>query len=119
MKNKKSYIKLTIGPKPQPAQIDKSFLNTPYEVEKGIPIPTINRTTRQLYPFDKMEVGDSFKVQLVLGEKHAKKFNSLNSAIHAFRKKNKCLEKRFTCRHIKEEEIIRCWRIEDETIEEK
>jgi hypothetical protein len=89
----------------------RSLMDKPYDVEKGIPIPIINRTTRHLYPFEKMEIGDSFAVPVILEEPHHKKFNKLNSAICAWRRKNKCPEKKFTCRFIKEESIIRCWRV--------
>lgn len=32
------------------------------KIEKGIPLP--NKLNRRIYPFDKMEIGDSFLVKL-------------------------------------------------------
>jgi hypothetical protein len=67
-----------------------------FEIEKGIPIPTARRKWDD-YPFDEMEIGESFFVP-----------GSTSTAIAAVGNRHK--PKRFTAR--KENDGVRVWRIE-------
>lgn len=44
-----------------PAQ-PKIVATTEFKIEKGIPLPPHGNSRRSKYPFDKLEVGDSFAV---------------------------------------------------------
>jgi hypothetical protein len=70
-----------------------------YKIEKNIPIGYANKP---MYPFDKMEVGDSFFVK---GDK--KKANSVGVAVSGYKKRTPGVY--FTCRV--SNEGIRVWRI--------
>lgn len=85
-------------------------INVPYEVEKGVPIPPLERNKAYLFPFDKMEVGDSFKIILVLKENPEKKYKQLASAVNTYRKKHP--DKKYSIRTLVRDECIRCWRIQ-------
>lgn len=87
------------------------ILRKPFEIEHGFPIPARNQTPRSMYPFDSMEVGDSFKVAVIATDKIKNKMNKIGSAWSQYRKKGH-LEKHFTCRHIPAEAVVRVWRIE-------
>jgi hypothetical protein len=68
-------------------------------IEKGIPLP--GRERRKKYPFEGMEVGDSFfvpDVSVMLLHAHARRY----------------MPRRFTCRTVVESDVkgIRVWRIE-------
>ena len=71
-------------------------------IEKGVPLPNRNET-KNLYPLDKMEIGDSF---FAPNKKQATITGSFNR--HS--------PKRFSCRSIKDTESgvvlgVRVWRI--------
>lgn len=72
-----------------------------YEIEKGIPIPPQNKGVR-IYPFDTMEIGDSFLVPDGGGNKAV-------SALQQYRKKD--TTRRFTVR-AQPDGTMRIWRIE-------
>jgi len=89
--------------------MEKNKINVPYDIEKNIPISQLERNRSYLYPFEKMQVGDSFKVFLILNEKPTVKYKHISSAINYFKKTHK--EIKFTLRTLKSQECIRCWRI--------
>jgi len=86
--------------KTKPKQMEEKI---EYEVEKDIPIPVhIPKGSR--YPFSKMEVGDSFKVP------YAKNVGStISGGAGHFRRVHP--EYKFVIRTLKEEGIVRCWRV--------
>lgn len=92
------------SPKPTP-----KFIITTYEIEHGIPIPEKEKAP-SIFPFDKMQVGDSFKVPIILNKTPKSKYNTVHTAIGRYRKTHP--EQRFAIRYIRKEECIRCWRIE-------
>lgn len=69
------------------------------KVEKNIPIPNNHPGRKKRYPFDSMEIGDSFETSVI-------KFNSARSAAWSYGKKS---GKVFTSRRFKT--IGRIWRI--------
>lgn len=69
-------------------------------IEKGIPIPN-TKGRKSKYPFDKMEVGDSFKLKDVPK-------NTVLNAANSWAKRNKKKVK-FTIRFI--DNVTRIWRI--------
>ncbi len=79
-----------------------------YKIDKNIEQP---ESTLKRYPFEEMEVGDSFFAPLDKG-KAAKLQNSILGAGRKCRHKNR----KFSTRVIKSEEDkrigVRCWRIE-------
>lgn len=85
------------------------FIITTYEIEHGIPIPEKEKAP-SIFPFDKMQVGDSFKVPIILNKTPKSKYNTVHTAIGRYRKTHP--EQRFAIRYICKEECIRCWRIE-------
>jgi hypothetical protein len=70
-----------------------------YKIEKNIPV---GYETKPAYPFEKMNVGDSFFVK---GDK--KKINSVGVAVSGYKKKTPGVN--FTCRA--SNDGIRVWRI--------
>jgi hypothetical protein len=83
-------------------------------IDKNIPIPAAaGRTGRpSLYPFESMEVGDSFAVPLA-GEtwgfsKNDKNLTRLSNSSGIFGKKH---NRKFITRTFKDEGVVRCWRI--------
>jgi hypothetical protein len=64
-------------------------------IEKGIPLVEAMRTP--IYPFDEMEIGDSF-------EYDSKKANNIRSCSRRY------LQKKFTVRKVAVDKV-RCWRI--------
>jgi len=79
-----------------------------FKIEKNIPIPKICRPGRNfIYPFNEMEVGDSFFVPLNGEKKTAVQASIVNSAA----RRKEPGGKRFTTRYMAEEDGIRCWRI--------
>lgn len=79
------------------------------KVEKGFPIPEMDgaKKGRASFPFDEMEVGDSFFVPLSFFKDHVKANDSLNSRIKAYKKKHP--RKDFTYRSVVGG--FRVWRI--------
>lgn len=72
------------------------------KIEKGIPFPTKSTNGWSKYPFDKMEIGESFRLTNP---------TVIRTAIAVYYKRTKTI-KRFTVR--KYLTSYRCWRIEDE-----
>lgn len=74
----------------------------PFKVDKGIPIPSTGRNAA-LYPWDAMEVGDSF---LIPTERRPKSFSTMLSKIN-----DRKQPKRFAMRTV--QGGLRVWRVED------
>jgi hypothetical protein len=79
----------------------KSTKPKDYKIEKGIELSSTPRGRRGLYPFDKMEVGDSFIV-----ENRADRQKVRVASNNYYRK----YKSRFTVRQW--EDKWRCWRLE-------
>lgn len=75
---------------------------TPFPIEHDIPTPTPRRGKRR-YPFECMEIGDSFAVPI--GDRNGK---SLQASVMGAAKR--CRPMRFTSRL--EAEFVRIWRVE-------
>lgn len=82
------------------------------KIEKGIPIPTtIPKGSK--FPFDKMEVWDSFAIPIVEITDKGKLIHnssSVSTAAGHFCRTHKGYK--FVVRTLREQEIIRCWRVE-------
>ena len=77
------------------------------EIKTGVPIPQ-NRGGRPLtYPFDRLDIGQSFEIAYAAGEA-AKVRGRINSAAHAFSKRNP--NKRFSVR-LMDNHKIGVWRV--------
>lgn len=73
-------------------------------VEKGVPIPTARRVIASVYPFDKMEIGDSF---FVATNNKKGRNSSIASAAYLHAKQ---LGRKFTTRTV--EGGMRVWRLQ-------
>lgn len=89
-------------------RIEKVILTEKYPIEKGIPIPP--KEIAGPYPFSDMEVGDSFKVPIVLNTPAHRVYSRCSTAIKRFRKDHP--EWKFALRTLKVEGYVRCWRTE-------
>lgn len=77
-----------------------------YKIEKNIPIPIKSR-----YPFNEMEIGDSFEIEV--GEKTTQSVILIvHSEARRFREKHPLLKFRISIRTI-DKKHIRCWRVEN------
>jgi hypothetical protein len=74
-----------------------------FEIEKGIPVPRPSGRRAKAYPFEKMEIGDSFLVPL----ERDKSPSSIHSAISQAKKR---LNINLTSARV--EGGVRVWRIE-------
>ena len=74
-----------------------------YVIEKGVPAIKGDRDRWRLYPFNKMEVGDSFVIE------SEKEFKRVRNSATAYNTKNKGKAKLSTRRW---ENKWRCWRVE-------
>ncbi len=76
-----------------------------YKIEEGIPIPLQYRGgSKKKYPFDDMEIGDSFLVTCIKGKVKSVSASLIGST-------RRVPHKSFTTRYIKEEKGVRIWRI--------
>ena len=80
-------------------------------IEKGIPLPKWSRPTVFSYPYEEMEIGDSFRIM------HTEASNdSVSSRVHSWMRGPKnTKEWRFACRKGKDEQgngFTRVWRTE-------
>jgi len=93
-----------------------------YKIEKGVKMPSGRKKTALLYPFDTMEVGESFFVSV---SSYAERQNAWNNQIKRKRSvrsammtsmrgalfNRKIKDKSFTLRAVDEPEPgVRCWR---------
>ena len=76
-----------------------------YKIKKNVPIP--EKRLHNSFPWRLMEIGDSFDVPIA-DLKHGS--NTVYSSYNAWRKRHKPIK--ITIRAIKEENLIRVWRIE-------
>ena len=83
------------------------------EITNAVPLPEPNKGgRRRIYPFPDMEVGDSFAVPLS-GDKHLKGGDmTANRVGLAARRFGRLTGRKFTIRTVREEGVVRCWRIE-------
>jgi len=81
-----------------------------FELEKGIPVPPITSARLGLlkYPFDKLEVGDSFSIKLNEKQSYKKTAMKICAAAGYYGKKFKP-KKLYTIRLCSD--CVRCWRI--------
>ena len=80
-------------------------------IEKGIPMPNWRRPTIFSYPYEEMEIGDSFKIM------HSEASNDIiSSRVHSWQRGPKNPKGlRFACRKGKDEQgngFTRVWRID-------
>ncbi len=68
------------------------------KIEAGIPLPAL-RKVRGVYPFEHLEVGDSFKVEAAIGTMR-----------NRCSRRGKVLGRRFTCRVVAGGHV-RVWRV--------
>lgn len=81
------------------------------KIDKGIPIPKEGQSrVRKHYPFDQMEVGDSFAVSADGDELTAVRMrvSGAISRLYPYLER----DKKFTVRTIREKNEVRVWRIE-------
>ena len=80
-------------------------------IDKGIPLPDDMRGGRSLYPFDKLDTGDSVFFPLKEGDNAKRMKNRLSQASRTFGKKQEP-ERHFVLRYRLENEVsgVRIWR---------
>lgn len=80
-------------------------------IEKGIPLPTWSRPTVFSYPYEEMEIGDSFKIMHTEASN-----NTISSRVHSWQRGPKNPKGlRFACRQGKDKQgngFTRVWRID-------
>lgn len=74
-----------------------------YEIEKNVPVPRQSRN----FPFDQMEVGDSFLVTCELPEDKKRTEVQIRNAFSSWKKKNE--DKLVSCVLRSTDDGIRCW----------
>ena len=87
-----------------------------YKIDSGVPIPTDFRQTELKYPFDEMNVGDSFYISPRSEEENVKRLgNRIAQARQAYQKRmgKRGEEMRFTQRMWTEDGVAgyRVWRV--------
>ncbi len=81
------------------------------KIEKGVPLPKPRRRRSGSFPFDGMEIGDSFAVPIA-GERYPSGSDKAQASLSvAARKYGKERGKAFAVRIIRNEGIVRCWRV--------
>lgn len=80
-----------------------------FQIETGYEIPKRRVTTESEYPFDHMEVGDSFLYPAQEGDELTKLATRVRAAVGNYRKREGNAEKKFTVRIV--DYGVRCWRI--------
>ena len=80
-------------------------------IDKGIPLPDDMRGGRALYPFGKLDTGDSIFFPLKEGDNAKRMKNRLSQASRTFGKKQEP-ERHFVLRYRLEDEVsgVRIWR---------
>lgn len=81
----------------------------PYPVEHRIPMPARTQPF-DYYQLDRLQVGDSISLPIVLDTTPKQVYSRIDSAISKFRKTHP--EWKFACRTIRDENVVRCWRIQ-------
>lgn len=78
------------------------------QIEKGIPIPPTQRDRETMFPFDRMEVGDSFL--FLVGKRDPKRANSVvSSACCRYKRSHPGYQ--FSARLMPDKKGIRVWRV--------
>lgn len=77
------------------------------KIEYGFPIPDkkFGRPHVYIYPFDEMEIGNSFSIYT-----NGEDCRKVQARILQACRPDRMNGKRFTTRYIKEENCVRCWR---------
>lgn len=92
-------------------------MNIAVKIESGVPLPRRSNSGGRpcKYPFHDLKVGDSFAIPLggdvLLTGNHGKKdrfLSTLRAAASQYSKRN---GGKFTVRTMRDEGVIRCWRI--------
>ena len=84
-----------------------------HEIETGIPIPDQKRYGRKstnAYPFEAMQVGQSFAVPLGASSGRKRTIAAVNAAVMRYAKRNGGTVK-FTTRTLYDQQVIRVWRV--------
>lgn len=88
-----------------------------YIIQKNVPMPEkrfgVGRAAYLQYPFKDMEVGDSFRVDVLRGETITKVGNRVYAASTQWRETNGFPFRRFSYRGDQSGKFITMWRIED------
>lgn len=88
-------------------------------VQKSVPIPTYASRTPTDLPFGDLQVGDSFSVPLskevlrigINGTKRNAASRAVREKCRQFRQRHGNGALKFTIREVKEEGVVRCWRV--------
>ena len=82
---------------------------TDIKIEKNVPVPSgAGRGRNPLYPFTDMEIGDSFALPLVAEAGGSTATNRVNQAASQHSRRHGA---KFTVRTLRDEGIVRCWRV--------
>lgn len=79
-----------------------------FKIEKNIPVARMLSGYKAVYPFPKMEVGDSFLFNEGYNPRHAQGQTKVGQAAYRYAKR---VGKKFTVRKI-ESGVYRVWRVE-------
>mgnify|MGYP006921468923 CR=1 FL=1 len=77
-------------------------------IEHNIPVP-MRRSVENRYPFAKLDIGDSFTIDV--STNYTAKVLDIHQCCKSFNKRNNT-QIRITTRYIKNQNLIRVWRIE-------
>lgn len=77
-----------------------------YEIESGVQIPSKRRASK--YPFERMQVGDSFAVPVLHGADAGALAAALRTSAYAFGKEQNI---KFTVRLNEDRSLARVWRV--------
>lgn len=81
-----------------------------YEIEKNVPVPRMSGPrSAPVFPFDKMEIGDSFKIPIKSWEKPRIVQNRLSAAAARWRALPGNAD--FLIKTRKDGNAVRCWRV--------
>jgi hypothetical protein len=82
------------------------------QIDKGVEMPSRNAPRR--YPFDQMEVGDSFALSADSADNFERVRNALSGAIRKYVNSERGEGTKFATRKMDDEGdfVIRCWRVE-------
>lgn len=82
-----------------------------FKIEKNVPVPVSYTKNNLKYPFDQMEVGDSFFIPFKEGQSNEEKrkiTNAVSSSCFTYKRAKKLNDITFATRMTKEG--VRCWR---------
>jgi hypothetical protein len=90
--------------KPAAAAVTSIATETKFKIEKNIPLPARRLSSESMYPFAKMEIGDSFEIVCQTHGEAVARRSVLSPSWVRFR------PKKFTSRV--EDTCVRVWRVE-------